>query len=90
MFVYTLFTILTELYLCLYGNLTSLSMCIFNPHVFLQFFRFINRAIQVRDLLNKHFEQKVERIITSLIIRFQNDRVYYGIGPGMHCVIKLN
>ena len=71
------------------GNLTLLPMCIINPHVFLQFCRFINRANQVRELLNKHFEQEVEQIIISLIIRGQNDRVYYGIGPGMYCVIKL-
>ena len=73
--------------LCLYGNLTLLSMCIFNPHVFLEFVRFINRAKQVRELLNKHFEQEVEK---KLIIRSQNDRVYYGIGPGMYCAINLN
>ena len=45
---------------------------------------------QIPELLKKHFEQEVEQIITSLIIRGQNDRVYYGIGPGMYCVIKLN
>ena len=48
----------------------------------------INRAKLVRELLNKRFEQEVENIITSFIIRGQNDRVYYGIGRGM-CSIKI-
>ena len=49
-----------------------------------------NRAKQVRELLNKQFEQEVENIIISLIIWGQNGRVYYGIGPGMYCLINLN
>ena len=49
-----------------------------------------NWVKQVWELLNKHFEQEVEQILTSLIIRGQNDHVYYGIGPGMYCVINLN
>ena len=46
------------MHLRFYGNLTLLSMRIFN--VFLQFGCFINRAKQVRELLNKHFEEEVE------------------------------
>ena len=72
------------MHLCLYGNLTLLSMCIFNPYVFLQLCRFLNRAKQVRELLNKHFEQEEEKIITSLILKDHTDR------PGMYCIIKLD
>ena len=48
-----------------------------------------NRAKQVRELLNKHFEQEIEQILTT-IIWGHNGRVYYGIGPGMYYVINLN
>ena len=79
------------MHLCLYGNFDFTIYVHFQPK-WLNSCNFVasNLAKQVRDLLNKHFEQEVEQILTSLIIWGQNDRVCYGIGPGMYCVINLN
>ena len=72
------------------GNLTLLSMCIFNPRLLtiLSLHKPSKTGAGVIEQI-KHFDPG-EKMITSLIIRGQNDRVYYGIGTVMYCVIKLN
>ena len=60
----------------------------FQPTCLLAILSLHRPSKKVRELLNKHFEQEVEHIMTYLI-RSHNDRVYYGIGPG-ECTVSLN
>ena len=42
------------------------------------------------EVIEQALRARSWKIITYLIIRGQYDRVYYGIDPGMYCIIKLN